>query len=63
VVCPRLKSGVVRFPQNLEASSEFGHQSPACVPFATPHGVDGQVSETNFTLQVKFAEKQKAQKV
>jgi len=31
-------------------------------PFRTPHGVEAQVSETDFTLRSSSPEKQKAQK-
>ncbi|APD48472.1 DNA-directed RNA polymerase subunit beta' [Synechococcus sp. CS-602] len=56
------ESGVVRSHKTLEGVVEFGPKA-RLRPFRTPHGVEAQVSETDFTLQVKFAGKQKAQKV
>ncbi|MCT0199713.1 DNA-directed RNA polymerase subunit beta' [Synechococcus sp. CS-1325] len=56
------ESGVVRSHKTVEGVVEFDAKA-RLRPFRTPHGVEAQIAETDFTLQVKFAGKLKAQKL
>jgi DNA-directed RNA polymerase subunit beta' len=56
------ESGVVRSHKTVEGVVEFDPKA-RLRPFRTPHGVEAQIAETDFTLQVKFAGKLKPQKL
>ncbi|MGB5135607.1 MAG: DNA-directed RNA polymerase subunit beta' [Prochlorococcaceae cyanobacterium] len=56
------ESGVVRSNKTVAGVVEFDSKA-RLRPFRTPHGVEAQIAETDFTLQVKFGGKVKAQRL